>query len=644
MTFSASFLDELRSRVPVSDIVGRKVRLKKQGREFRGLSPFNKERTPSFFVNDQKGFFHDFSSGKHGDIFTFLIETEGLTFPEAVERIAEVAGVPLPVTSKETEAFLAKRKSLHDVLEIATQFFESTLASKEGAPARGYLSDRGVLPNTQREFRVGYAPSDRFALKEFLGSKGISVADMIEAGLLISGEDIPVPYDRFRDRVIIPIQDQRGRVIAFGGRTLRSDIQPKYLNSPETPLFHKSTTVFNFHRARATAQKESMLIAVEGYLDAISIYQSGIRNVVALMGTAFTEDQIQSLWRLAPEPVICFDGDKAGIAAAERSIDRILPVIRTGVTFRYAFLPEGIDPDELIRRHGRERFQSVIDDAVPLWDMLWEREFQRVGEIRTPDHKAIFEKKLMELVALIGDKLLRESYRNRARAQLVALFKFVDREASKKRRSLLNSELRLEPAEPLVGIEKVLLGTLIEYPDLLGIHLDRLVNIPLSETLDRFKRDIYRIFEEFSDVSVVTFYENIGDDFQKILEDVHGYLDRGRKVAIAANLFRRFPLLRLKPPQDFVAQCVELFFNLLEVRQLEREIVSAYSDVEKMSRDEELDHVTQLSRELVQMRGKVARLDQELANTARELRGQLEGQALPTAAYVQRQNISAVTA
>lgn len=645
MTFSASFLDELRSRVPVSDIVGRKVRLKKQGREWRGLSPFNKERTPSFFVNDQKGFFHDFSSGKHGDIFTFLIETEGLTFPEAVERIAEVAGVPLPVASKETEAFLAKRKSLYDVLEIAAQFFESTLASRDGASARGYLSDRGVLPNTQREFRVGYAPSDRFALKEFLGSKGISVADMIEAGLLINGEDIPVPYDRFRDRVIIPIQDQRGRVIAFGGRTLRSDIQPKYLNSPETPLFHKSTTVFNFHRARATAQKESMLIAVEGYLDAISIYQSGIRNVVALMGTAFTEDQIQSLWRLAPEPVICFDRDKAGIAAAERSIDRILPLMRTGVTFRYAFLPEGTDPDELIRRHGRERFQTVIDDAVPLWDMLWEREFQKVGEIRTPDHKAIFEKRLMELVALIGDKLLRESYRNRARAQLVALFKFVDREASKnlKRPGLIGRELRLEPAEPLVGIEKVLLGTLIEYPDLMEIHLDRLINIPLSETIDRFKRDIYRIFEEFSDVCVVTFYENIGDDFQKILEDVHGYLDRGRKVAIAANLFKRFPLLRLKPPPDFVAQCVELFFNILEVRQLEREIVSTYSDMEKMRCDEELEHVTQLSRELVQMKGKAARLDQELANTARELRGQLEGQALPTAEYVQRQNISVVT-
>jgi DNA primase len=641
MSFSATFLDELRSRIPVSDVVGRKVKLKKQGREWRGLSPFNKERTPSFFVNDQKGFYHDFSSGKHGDIFTFLMETEGLTFPEAVEKIADVAGVQLPSVSKETEAFLERRKSLYDVLQLATEFFESVLASRVGAAARGYLNDRGVLPSTQREFRIGYAPPERFALKEFLGSKGISIQDMIEAGLLISGEEIPVPYDRFRDRVIIPIQDQRGRVIAFGGRTLKSDVQPKYLNSPDTPLFHKSQTVFNFHRARATAQKESSLIAVEGYLDAISLYQTGIQNVVALMGTAFTEDQIQSLWRLAPEPVICFDGDKAGVAAAERSLDRILPLIRTGVSFRYAFLPAGIDPDELIRDHGRDRFQAVVTDAIPLWDMLWEREFLKMGSISTPDQKAVFEKSLMQLLSLIGDKLLRDSYRHRARAQLVALFKSLDWKAAikPKQRSFVGRELRLEPIEPLEGIEKVLLGTLIEYPDLLDIHLERLMNVPLSAALEQFKREIYRIFEEFNDRYVVTFYEQIHDDFQKVLSDVHGQVDKNRRLAIASSLFRRFPLLQLEPPPDFVAQCVELFFNLLEVRELEREIKEVTSDAKRIEDDKELERVTMLSRELVDMRGKVAHRDLELASFAHELRKQLQGQVLPTADYFRRQGV-----
>ncbi len=644
MTFSASFLDELRSRVPVSDIVGRRVKLKKQGREWKGLSPFNKERTPSFSVNDQKGFFHDFSSGKHGDIFTFLIETEGLSFPEAVEKIAELAGVPLPAASKEAEAFLAKRKNLYDVLEIATQFFESALASREGASARGYLSDRGVIPSTQREFRIGYAPLNRFALKEFLGSKGISVAEMIEAGLLINGEDIPVPYDRFRDRIIIPIQDQRGHVIAFGGRTLNSDVQPKYLNSPETPLFHKSHTVFNFHRARAPAQKEAMLIAVEGYLDAISVYQAGVKNVVALMGTAFTEDQIQTLWRLAGEPIICLDGDNAGRAAAERSLDRILPLIRTGVSFRYAFLPKGTDPDEMIRNYGLDKFRAVISDASPFWDMLWEREFQRMGEIRTPDQKAVFEKKLISLVALIGDQLLRESYRKRARAQLVALFKSLDWEAAikkPKQKSFLNRELLLEPKEPLVSIEKILLGTLIEYPDLLEIHLDRLMNIELSSELEQFKCEIYRIFEEFDGVDVVNFYKYIHEDFHKILADVHGRVDANGRI-IPTALYARFPMLKLDPPQDFVSQCVELFFLKLELRQIRRECSQLHLDPVRMSNDDELGRATALSQESVNMQGKIAQLDLDLANIAQELRGSGKSglQLMPSSESAQRHGIS----
>ena len=214
MRFPPQFLDELRARLPVSEVVGRRVKLKRAGREFKGLSPFNQEKTPSFTVNDQKGFYHDFSSGKHGDIFGFLMETEGVTFPEAVERLASMAGLPMPKVSREDEAREERRKTLHDVVEIAAKFFEATLAARAGAKARGYLADRGLDPATQLKFRIGYAPADRFALKEHLGKEGVSVEDMIEAGLVISGDDIPVPYDRFRDRVMFPISDWRGRVIA----------------------------------------------------------------------------------------------------------------------------------------------------------------------------------------------------------------------------------------------------------------------------------------------------------------------------------------------------------------------------------------------------------------------------------------------
>ncbi|MBZ0147892.1 MAG: DNA primase, partial [Pseudorhodoplanes sp.] len=253
MRFPPQFLDELRARLPVSEVVGRRVKLKRAGREFKGLSPFNQEKTPSFTVNDQKGFYHDFSSGKHGDIFGFLMETEGVTFPEAVERLASMAGLPMPKVSREDEAREERRKTLHDVVEIAAKFFEATLASRAGAKARGYLADRGLDPATQLKFRIGYAPADRFALKEHLGKEGVSVEDMIEAGLVISGDDIPVPYDRFRDRVMFPISDWRGRVIAFGGRALDPEAPAKYLNSPETPLFHKGFNLYNGANARQAA-------------------------------------------------------------------------------------------------------------------------------------------------------------------------------------------------------------------------------------------------------------------------------------------------------------------------------------------------------------------------------------------------------
>src|ERR1019366_3238310 len=253
MRFTPQFLDELRARLPVSEVVGKRVKLMRSGREFKGLSPFNKEKTPSFFVNDQKQAWFDFSSQKNGSIFDFIMLTEGVSFPEAVERLAQMAGVPLPKVSHEDQARDARAKTLYDVIDLAAKFFEATLASRVGAKARGYLADRGLDPATQLKFRLGYATNERFALKEHLGSHGIPVEDMLEAGLLVSGDDIPLPFDRFRDRVMFPITDLRGRVVAFGGRALEKDAQAKYLNSPETPLFHKGSTLYNIASARQAA-------------------------------------------------------------------------------------------------------------------------------------------------------------------------------------------------------------------------------------------------------------------------------------------------------------------------------------------------------------------------------------------------------
>src|SRR5580700_480653 len=320
MRFPPEFLDELRARLPVSEVVGRRVKLKKAGREWRGLSPFNQEKTPSFFVNDQKQAWFDFSSGKNGTIFDFVMMTEGLGFPEAVERLASQAGMPLPEARPEDDARERQRKTLHDVVELAAKYFEATLAARAGAKARGYLADRGLDPAIQLRFRLGHATSERFALKEHLGRLGVPVEDMIEAGLLVAGDDIPVPYDRFRDRVMFPITDARGRVIAFGGRALEKDAQAKYLNSPETVLFHKGATLYNLAAARAAAHKGAALIAVEGYVDVIAMVGAGYPASVAPLGTALTENQLTLLWKMADEPILCFDGDRAGQKAAWRAV------------------------------------------------------------------------------------------------------------------------------------------------------------------------------------------------------------------------------------------------------------------------------------------------------------------------------------
>jgi len=422
MRFSPQFLDELKARLPVSEVVGKRVKLIRAGREFKGLSPFNKEKTPSFFVNDQKQAWFDFSSGKNGSIFDFVMQSEGVTFPEAVERLAAMAGMPLPKVSREDEEREQRRKSLHEVMELAAKFFEATLASRAGAKARGYLADRGLDPATQSKFRLGYALADRFALKEHLGAQGVPVPDMIEAGLLIGGDDIPLPYDRFRDRVIFPIGDLRGRIIAFGGRALEKDAQAKYLNSPETPLFHKGANLYNLAPARQAEHDGATVIAVEGYVDVIAMVTAGFPATVAPLGTALTEDQLALLWRMADEPVLCFDGDKAGVRAAYRAVDVALPRLKPGKSLKFALLPEGQDPDDLVRAAGREAIADVINAARPLAGMLWARETEG-HQFDTPERRAALEARLNEVTNGIADETVRRYYREDFRDRLAQFLK-----------------------------------------------------------------------------------------------------------------------------------------------------------------------------------------------------------------------------
>ena len=421
MRFTPQFLDELRARLPVSEVVGRRVKLKKAGREWKGLSPFNKEKTPSFCVNDQKAMWFDFSSGKNGNIFDFLMLTEGVSFPEAVERLAGQAGVPLPVSSPEAEAREERRKTLHDIVELAAGFFQSTLASRNGARGRGYLADRGLASATQLKFRLGYAPGEQYALKEHLGAAKIPVEDMIEAGMIVAGEDIPVPYDRFRDRIMFPISDWRGRVIAFGGRALEKEISAKYLNSPETPLFHKGATLYNIAAARKAAHDGARVIAVEGYVDVIAMVMAGYEGTVAPLGTALTAEQLALMWRLNDEPILCFDGDDAGRRAAYRALDIALPLLKPGKSLKLATLPDGQDPDDLARSGGREAIEDVLGASRPLAHVLWARESEQ-GPFDTPERRAALEARIGEVTNTIGDESVRRYYRQDFSARLRQMF------------------------------------------------------------------------------------------------------------------------------------------------------------------------------------------------------------------------------
>jgi DNA primase len=425
MRFDNAFLDEIRDRVPISSVIGPRVSWdRKKSNPARGdwwaCCPFHGEKSPSFHCEDRKGRYHCFGCSVSGDHFRFLTEHDGMSFPEAVERVAGMAGVPMPARDERAEAREKERASLTDVMEMATSFFEGQLQAAVGAKARAYLRERGLSAATQQTFRLGYAPDSRNALKEFLAAKGVEKAQMEACGLTVF-EDVPVSFDRFRDRIMFPIPDSRGKIIAFGGRALSADVPAKYLNSPETELFHKGNVLYNFARARKAIAKGGTVIAVEGYIDAIALSQAGFDNVVAPLGTALTENQLELLWRMAPEPVLCFDGDGAGLRAAFRAADLALPSIGPGRTARFALLPEGKDPDDLVRAEGADAFRAVLAEAKPLADLLWIRETTG-GSFETPERRAELERKLKELTGRIRDESVRFHYQQAMRERMQAFF------------------------------------------------------------------------------------------------------------------------------------------------------------------------------------------------------------------------------
>jgi len=460
MRFAPDFLDEIRARLPISSVVGARVAFdhKKSNAsrgDFWACCPFHSEKTPSFHCDDKRGRYHCFGCGASGDHFRFLTESEGLSFVEAVEQLAMQAGLAMPKRDEQADGQLRERKNLNDVLELAAKFFTQMLSEAGGARARDYLRLRGVSPELINHFRLGFAPDSRTALKDYLTTQGVGLDYMERAGLVVSGENIAQAYDRFRNRIIFPISDIKGRLVAFGGRAMDTQARAKYLNSPETELFHKGEMLYNLAVARkavleqfpknvkrfsdkncddnkgpeqeqANREGEAVaartLLVVEGYMDVLALSRAGFKAAVAPLGTALTPAQLQLLWRFSPVPVLCFDGDEAGFNAAFRVLDRALPLLKAGQSLQFMLLPDGKDPDDIVREGGAQAFAALLAQAKPLADMLFLRETQG-RSLDTPEARALLESNLRKAAFTIEDETLRHYYLQDLRARARALFR-----------------------------------------------------------------------------------------------------------------------------------------------------------------------------------------------------------------------------
>ncbi len=577
MAFSPRFLDELRARVGLADVISRRVKLTRKGREHLGLCPFHKEKTPSFTVNEEKGFYHCFGCQAHGSAIDFVMNTEGLAFPEAVKRLAEEAGLEVPADTPEERQRDRQRQTLYEVMEKAVAFFESRLKGQQGAPARQYLKKRGVGEAFAGRFRLGFAPDSRGQIKDALAGQGIPEEQMVEAGLLIRPEDASRDtYDRFRGRLMFPIADRRGRPIAFGGRILddqeagrpegptgSATNAPKYLNSPETPLFHKGRVLYGLDQAQAPARKASSLIVTEGYMDVIALAQAGFENSVAPLGTALTEEQILELWRIVPEPVLCFDGDAAGRRAAARAAERALPIVKAGFGLRFAVIEGGEDPDSLIKRAGAEAMKQVLASAAPLSDVLWR--IETGGRTpTTPEERASLQKRMEEHVRRIGDSTVRAHFRRG----------FNDRIWLKRQEGRAKSgwtpSMQIDPGartsahiDPVHVAQQTLVSIILNHPDLFHQVEEQFGSIGFSDRpLDSLRQALISMLSG-----------EPGFDVQGLKEELLRHGLEGALSDLHRNaMLRRHKLIRPEASNDDVMETWNENIRLLQKVNFESEI------------------------------------------------------------------------
>ena len=584
------FIEELRAKVSIVDVVGAKVKLIRKGREYQACCPFHNEKTPSFTVNEAKGFYHCFGCGAHGDIVKFEMEANGLPFLDALKKLADRAGVPMPQLSHENREKAEERKSQYEIMEMAVKFFEKNLRLTGGRAALDYLYNRGFNDDIIAKFRLGYAPNNN-GLKAWLAGKGVSEHDMIELGLAsLSEKSNGRVFDFFRDRVIIPIFDKANRPIAFGGRVMDGS-QPKYLNSPETPIFNKRHVLYNLNNARDKAYEARKIIVCEGYMDVIALSKYGFEYAVAPLGTALTEDQIAEAWKICPVPTLCFDGDGAGIKAAIRSVDRALPILRAGYSLQYVFLPDKQDPDEFLKDKGHDAFEAYLQETTPLVDLLWKKNTENVP-MSTPEQKALIEKNIMEEVAKIGDEQVRGYYNNEMRQRVYNELGRGSWKQSYARRGAYNGsdggrryggagrdnyrpagQPRVEMVRPKTSLNelvlKFILASMMFYPELIAEYEEKIAMFSMPNA------DLQNLWNAMAGA----FADHEGEEEfsrEKLLEELE---KRGFGKAVA-GLWELRMFCMQKPLINAVRRDIDTKMLEVQVRALEDEIKECLNTIE----------------------------------------------------------------
>lgn len=583
--FPPRFIDDLRLKVSLASVVGKKVKLTRHGNEYIGLCPFHKEKTPSFTLNEEKGFYHCFGCGAHGDVVSFLINNDHLSFTEAIETLAHMAGMEVPKTSPQEAQKVAHQNSLYETMEKACRFFEQKLYEPEGKEALEYLHKRGLTDEDIRRFRLGYAPTGN-QLRTTLLKQNCSEKDLINLGLVRkSTQTGRENHDYFYDRVMFSITDKRGHIIAFGGRVMVK-AEPKYLNSPESVLFHKGENLYALFQSVETMRKTNKAVLVEGYMDVIALHKIGITNAVAPLGTALTENQIEILWKTSPEPVICFDGDGAGMKAAERASRRVLPILKEGFSLKFVFLPDGLDPDDFAKLKGKKAFEALLNGAKPLSWLLWQTLI--VGKkFETPEHFAALEKDIQSLLQNIKNTTVRCYYEKEFKMELKKFTKetmYQNKNNTRKHNAPTLKVSVIPTLSPYSNDIKMLLTYLILFPHLYAHYMERLSFLKIKD------KKVLRLMEILN--NELTENPNItADEFKELLQKKYS---KNLFIYLAQELET---LARTERSPEEAKIEFELKMKALEGNLLDEEIKNLMEEFKKNPTNELWTHILSLKQE-----------------------------------------------